>query len=32
MRSAIFTHLEAGGAGLDPVAKAAVEQLAAAKV
>jgi formate dehydrogenase subunit delta len=32
MRSAIFAHLEAGGAGLDPVAKAAVEQLAAAKV
>ncbi len=28
MRAAIFAHLEAGGAGLDPVARMALEQLA----
>ena len=28
MRALIFAHLDAGGAGLDPVAKKAVEQLA----
>ncbi len=27
MRAAIKAHLEAGGAGLDPVARRAVEQL-----
>jgi formate dehydrogenase subunit delta len=31
MRAAIFAHLEAGGAGLDPVAREAVERLAATK-
>jgi formate dehydrogenase subunit delta len=31
MRSAIFAHLEAGGAGLDPVVKTALEQLNAAE-
>jgi formate dehydrogenase subunit delta len=31
MRSQIFAHLEAGGNGLDPVARAAVEILAKAK-
>jgi formate dehydrogenase subunit delta len=30
MRDAIFTHLQAGGKGLDPVAREAIEQLAAA--
>lgn len=30
MRAAIFAHLEAGGAGLDPVARRAIEDLAAA--
>lgn len=30
MRAAIFAHLEAGGAGLDPIARRAVEDLAAA--
>jgi formate dehydrogenase subunit delta len=30
MRKAIFAHLEAGGSGLDPVPRAAIEQLAAA--
>ena len=29
MRAAIFAHLKAGGAGLDPVARMALEQLAA---
>jgi formate dehydrogenase subunit delta len=29
MRAAIFAHLETGGAGLDPVARRAVEDLAA---
>jgi len=32
MRTAIFAHLEAGGAGLDPVARRAIEDLAAAAV
>jgi formate dehydrogenase subunit delta len=27
MRSAIFAHLKAGGAGLDPVARTAIERL-----
>jgi formate dehydrogenase subunit delta len=31
MRAAIFAHIKAGGAGLDPVAREAIEQLAAAK-
>jgi formate dehydrogenase subunit delta len=31
MRAAIFAHLEAGGAGLDPVAREAVERLAVTK-
>jgi formate dehydrogenase subunit delta len=31
MRMQIFAHLKNGGAGLDPVARQAVEQLAAAK-
>ncbi len=31
MRAAIFAHLETGGAGLDPVVREAVEQLAAAE-
>jgi formate dehydrogenase subunit delta len=31
MRSAIFAHLEAGGAGLDPAVRAAIESLMAAK-
>jgi formate dehydrogenase subunit delta len=31
MRSAIFAHLETGGAGLDPVVKTALEQLKAAE-
>ena len=31
MRAAIFAHLEAGGAGLDPVVRAALESLMAAK-
>ena len=31
MRAAIFAHLEAGGAGLDPVVRAALERLAGAK-
>jgi formate dehydrogenase subunit delta len=30
MRAAIFAHLETGGTGLDPVARQAVEKLAAA--
>jgi formate dehydrogenase subunit delta len=30
MRAQIFAHLKNGGAGLDPVARQAVEQLAAA--
>jgi formate dehydrogenase subunit delta len=30
MRAQIFTHLEAGGQGLEPTARAAVELLAAA--
>jgi len=29
MRAAIFAHLEAGGAGLDPVVRLAIERLAA---
>ncbi len=28
MRAAIFTHLKAGGAGLDPVVRTALERLA----
>ncbi len=31
MRAAIFAHLETGGAGLDPVVRKAVAQLAAAE-
>ena len=31
MRAAIFAHLKEGGAGLDPIARAALEQLAGAK-
>jgi formate dehydrogenase subunit delta len=31
MRAAIFAHLKAGGEGLDPVARAAVERLAKAE-
>jgi len=31
MRDAIFAHLQAGGAGLDPVARLAIERLAASK-
>jgi formate dehydrogenase subunit delta len=31
MRAAIFAHLEAGGAGLDPVVRAALERLEEAK-
>jgi formate dehydrogenase subunit delta len=31
MRAAIFAHLEAGGAGLDPNAREALERLAAVK-
>jgi formate dehydrogenase subunit delta len=31
MRAAIFAHLKAGGAGLDPVARMALEQLAGTK-
>jgi formate dehydrogenase subunit delta len=31
MRAAIFAHLKAGGAGLDPNAREALERLAAAK-
>jgi formate dehydrogenase subunit delta len=31
MRAAIFTHLREGGAGLDPVVRAALERLAGAK-
>jgi len=31
MRDAIFAHLQTGGTGLDPVAREAIEQLAAAK-
>ena len=31
MRAAIFRHLEAGGTGLDPIVREAVEQLAAAQ-
>jgi formate dehydrogenase subunit delta len=31
MRAAIFAHLEAGGAGLDPVVRAALERLTGAK-
>jgi formate dehydrogenase subunit delta len=31
MRAAIFAHLKAGGAGLDPIARMALEQLAATK-
>jgi formate dehydrogenase subunit delta len=31
MRSEIFAHVKAGGAGLDPVARAAIESLIAAK-
>jgi formate dehydrogenase subunit delta len=30
MRDAIFAHLQTGGTGLDPVAREAIEQLAAA--
>jgi len=30
MREAIFAHLQAGGSGLDPVAREAIEQLATA--
>jgi formate dehydrogenase subunit delta len=30
MRAAIFAHLNTGGAGLDPVARQAIENLAAA--
>ena len=32
MRAAIFAHLEAGGAGLDPVVRTALESLMAAKM
>ncbi len=32
MRAAIFAHLEAGGAGLDPVVRAALESLVAGKM
>ena len=31
MRAEIFAHLQAGGAGLDPVVRAALENLMAAK-
>ena len=31
MRAAIFAHLDAGGAGLDPNAREALEQLATVK-
>jgi len=31
MRAEIFAHLKTGGAGLDPVVRAALEQLAGAK-
>jgi formate dehydrogenase subunit delta len=31
MREQIFAHLKAGGEGLDPVARAAIESLAKAK-
>lgn len=31
MRKAIFAHLEAGGGGLDPVVREALERLAAAR-
>ena len=31
MRAAIFAHLETGGAGLDPVVREAIEQLATAE-
>jgi formate dehydrogenase subunit delta len=31
MRAAIFAHLEAGGAGLEPVVRAALERLEEAK-
>ena len=31
MRAAIFAHLEAGGGGLDPIVREAIERLAAAK-
>jgi formate dehydrogenase subunit delta len=31
MRAAIFAHVDAGGAGLDPVVRAALESLMAAK-
>jgi formate dehydrogenase subunit delta len=31
MRAAIFAHLDAGGAGLDPIARNALELLARAK-
>jgi formate dehydrogenase subunit delta len=31
MRAAIFAHLKAGGVGLDPVARMALEQLAGTK-
>jgi len=31
MRAAIFQHLEAGGAGLDPAVKVALQQLRAAE-
>lgn len=31
MRAEIFAHLEAGGAGLDPVVRTALESLMAAK-
>jgi formate dehydrogenase subunit delta len=31
MRAAIFAHLADGGAGLDPIARTALEQLAGAK-
>ena len=32
MRAAIFAHLEAGGAGLDPVVRTALESLMAGKM
>jgi formate dehydrogenase subunit delta len=31
MRAAIFAHLDAGGGGLDPAVRKAIEQLAAAQ-
>lgn len=32
MRSSIYTHLDAGGAGLDPLVKSAIEKLRKAEV